>query len=416
MDEIDISGKLAYFDAAQGSWCALTEECYMALNPEAEINDDSKKKIFESKERIQSILSGSLKLPNLSFFAGSGTSLGEIGGPSMGDLWKKSMWVNPDSKPQDNDYGQLHEIAIRVMEKVRYQESENPNIEHFLSHCEAFLQFDNDEEVLEYVRDVKETILFECTDFLEQPTANISSYKILLQKLARRRVRDPRLKVFTTNYDMCFETAASELGMMVVDGFSYSRKRQFNGKYFNYDVVKREEDSHEFVEGVFKLFKLHGSVSWSREGNSVFESQEVEPDNAALIYPAKGKYQQAFVQPYLELLSRFLESTRESNNCLIISGFGFNDDHLSEPILSAITSNPSLKLIIADFGARQHIINNGENGSSPYWPKFLELARNGYDVHFINGSFSDFVSLIPNLKAISPAEQLVNALRQNGLG
>ena len=303
MDEIDISGKLAFFDAGQGKWCALTDECFIALNPEAEINEESQKQVIEAKERVQSILSGSLKLPNLSFFAGSGTSLGEVGGPSMGDLWKKSMWVNHEAEPQDSDYGQLHEIATRVMEKVRYQELENPNIEHFLSHCEAFLQFDHDDEVLGYVRDVKETILFECSDFLDQATANISSYQMLLQKLARRRVRDPRLKVFTTNYDMCFETAASELGMMVVDGFSYSRKRKFNGQYFNYDVVKREEDSHEFVEGVFKLFKLHGSVSWTREGNSIFESHEVAPDNAALIYPAKGKYQQAFVQPYLELRS-----------------------------------------------------------------------------------------------------------------
>jgi hypothetical protein len=416
MDKIDMNGELAFFDAGQNRWCALTEECYRTLYPDTEINGESQKNIRENKERIQSVLSSSLKLPNISFFAGSGTSLGEVGGPSMGDLWRKSMWVNHEAEPQSSDYGLLHNVATRVMDKVRYQELENPNIEHFLSRCEAFLQFDHDEEVLDYVRDVKETILFECTDFLEQATANISSYQMLLQKLARRRVRDPRLKVFTTNYDMCFETAASELGMMVVDGFSYSRRRKFNGQYFNYDVVKRENDSHEFVEGVFKLFKLHGSVSWTREGNSIIESQKVAPDNAALIYPAKGKYQQAFVQPYLELLSRYLESIRESNNCLIIAGFGFNDDHLSEPILSAITSNPSLKLIIADFSAHQHILNNGENGSSPYWAKFHELAVNGYDVHFINGSFSDFISLIPNLKAISPAEQLVNAFRQNGLG
>lgn len=415
MDEFDINGKLAFFDAKQQEWRALTEDSFIVMNPETELNEESSKEILDSRERIQSVLSSSLKLPNISFFAGSGTSLGEVGGPSMWDLWKKSMWVNYEAEPSDSDYGQLHAVAEQVMEKVRYTELTNPNIEHFLSHCEAFLQFEEDQEVVDYVRDVKETILTECSDFLGESTSDISSYKMLLQKLARRRVRDPRLKVFTTNYDMCFEMAASELGMMVVDGFSYSRKRVFNGQYFNYDVVKRDEDTHEFVEGVFKFYKLHGSVSWAREGKTVVESQEVQPDDAALIYPAKGKYQQAFVQPYLELLSRYLESIRESNSCLIIAGFGFNDDHLSEPILSAITSNPSLKLIIADFSARNHIINNGGDGSSPYWAKFYELALSGYDIHFVNGSFSEFVALIPNLKAISPAEQLVNALRQNGL-
>jgi len=416
MENINLNGQLAYFDTARMEWCPLTMECLQIIEPEADEGESAMKRISEAKDRLQSILSSSLKLPNLSFFAGSGTSLGQVGGPSMGDLWNKSMLVDHEAVEGEDNFGTLHQSAISVMDKVRYQETENPNIEHFLSHCESYLQFENDQEVLDYVRDVKETILTECSDFLEEEGADISPYKMLLQKLARRRVRDPRLKVFTTNYDMCFETAASELGMMVVDGFSYSRNRKFNGQYFNYDVVRREEDSHEFVEGIFKLFKLHGSVSWKRHGNSIFESVEVEPDDAALIYPAKGKYQQAFVQPYLELLSRYLESIREVNSCLIISGFGFNDDHLSEPILSAIMSNPSLKLIIADFRAHNHISNNGENGSSPYWSKLFYLAQNGYDIHFVNGSFSEFVSLIPNLKAISPAEQLVNVLKQNGLG
>jgi hypothetical protein len=415
MENIDLKGHLAYFDINKKEWCPLTMECLSAIDSEAEANGESSKRINESIERLQSILSSSLKLPNLSFFAGSGTSLGQVGGPSMRELWDKSMLIDHEAAPGDDNYGVLHQSAIEVMDKVRYQETENPNIEHFLSHCESYLQVEEEQSVLDYVRDVKETILFECSDFLEKDESDISPYKMLLQKLARRRVRDPRLKVFTTNYDMCFETAASELGMMVIDGFSYSRNRQFNGLFFNYDVVRREEDSHEFVEGVFKLYKLHGSVSWKRDGSSILESTNIAPDDAALIYPAKGKYQQAFVQPYFELLSRYLESLREANSCLIIAGFGFNDDHLSEPILSAITSNPSLKLIIADFGAYDHISNSVENDSSPYWSKLFSLARSGYDIHFVNGSFSEFASLIPNLKAITPAEQLVSVLKQNGL-
>jgi len=416
MKNINLNGQLAYFDASRMEWCPLTAECLQVFDPDAEIDDSAVQRINDAKEHVRSILSSSLKLPNLSFFAGSGTSLGQVGGPSMRDLWNKSMLIDYEANSDDDNYGKLHQSAIKAISKVKYQEITNPNIEHFLSHCESYLLFEQDQEVLDYVRDVKETIITECTDFLEEQDADISPHKMLLQKLARRRVRDPRLKIFTTNYDMCFETAASELGMMVIDGFSYSRKRKFDGRFFNYDVVRREEDSHEFVEGIFKLFKLHGSVSWKRDGNSIFESANVAPDDAALIYPAKGKYQQAFVQPYLELLSRYLESIREANSCLIIAGFGFNDDHLSEPILSAITSNPSLKLIIADYGVHQHVSNNGENGSSSYWSKLFSLAQSGYDIHFINGSFNEFVSLIPNLKAISPAEQLVNVLKQNGLG
>lgn len=416
MDWVDISGKPAFLNSSTGEWSALNEECYLELSGAEHIDDEAKRKIKNNKDNFREQLSASLKLPNLIFLAGSGTSLGCVGGPSMWDLWKKTMWENYEAKQGDDDYRVLHEVAEKVISKVKYHDLENPNIEHFLSRCEALLQFDHDDEVLGYVRDVKETIIFECSNFIKEDRSNISPYKSLLQKLARRRVRDPRLNIFTTNYDMCFESAASELGMMVVDGFSYSRDRRFNGKYFDYDFVKRDDNSNEYVEGVFKLYKLHGSVSWKRDGLNVVESSDVSPDDAALIYPAKGKYQQAFVQPYLELLSRYLESIRLSNSCLIVAGFGFNDDHLSEPIISAIMANPSLKVIVADHSARQHIDSNGENGSSKYWGQLHELSLNGYDVQIINSDFSDFVSLIPNLKAISPADQLVNVLRQNGLG
>ncbi|HGB8365153.1 TPA: hypothetical protein ACIWE4_004603, partial [Salmonella enterica subsp. enterica serovar Java] len=84
-------------------------------------------------------------------------------------------------------------------------------------------------EVLAFLNEVKTIILNKCRDFLENGSSDLSSYVSLLQKMGRRRVRDPRLKVFTTNYDLTFETAASELGMMVVDGLSYTGVRRFDG-------------------------------------------------------------------------------------------------------------------------------------------------------------------------------------------
>ncbi|KMZ11486.1 Bipolar DNA helicase HerA [Candidatus Burkholderia humilis] len=99
-----------------------------------------------------------------------------------------------------------------------------------------------------------------------------------------------------------------------------------------------------------------------------------------------------------------------------MSGFGFNDDHLSEPILSAIQSNPSLKLILTDHRCIEHLHNQGFHGSSVYWKKFSDLASKGFDIHFIAGSFADVVNLIPSLQAMSPAEQLANAIRRLGGG
>ena len=400
-------GQLAYKAPGSNTWLPITEEAYKLIFNCDLVDQDALDKIRNNQAALNNLFSGALQFPNLGFFAGSGTSLGAVKGPSMWRLWQHCMC-------QDDDQGTLTGVAATVCDKVRYAERDSPNIEHFLSQCDAYLAFNEDAEVVRFLLEVKEKILHQCTVFLADPNSDISCYRHLLQKLARRRVRDPRLKVFTTNYDMCFETAASDLGMMVVDGFSYTRKRRFDGRHFSYDVVRREMDKHEFVEGIFQLYKLHGSVSWEREGNEIFESNQPAPERACLIYPAKGKYQQAFIQPHLELLSRFLDFLRQPNSCLLVAGFGFNDDHLSEPIFSAIQSNPSLKLILTDHRCIPHIHNKGHHGSSPYWKKFEELALKGFDIHFIGGSFSDVVDQIPSLRAMSPAEQLANAVRRVG--
>lgn len=381
------------------------------FSPSVEMTVSEEEKLKENRSHFNDVLLRSLQLPNLSFFAGSGTSLAEVGGPSMWDLWTNCMFMDPDAVEGEANFQILKQVATNVCVKVKYLELENPNIEYFLSQCDAYLSFHEDSEVSEFLYEVKGKILHMCQSFIANNNCDLTAYKMLLQKMARRRVRDPRLKVFTTNYDMTFETSASELGMMVVDGLSYTGVRNFDGKYFNYDVITRDENEHEFVEGVFQLFKIHGSVSWSRKENAIYEDKSPTAESVCLIYPAKGKYQQAFLQPHLELLSRFLDSLRKKNSCLVVSGFGFNDDHLSEPIYSAIKSNPSMKLIIADYKCAAHLENNND-GSSKYWKLFKELSKNGYDIYFVNASFKDFISLIPNLKALTAADQLAKVIKQ----
>lgn len=398
-------GLQAYRPPGAAEWLPLTENARQVLKPTPEVDDEL---IRRNRAALADMFTAALQVPNLGFLAGSGTSLHPVGGPSMWELWQQAMC----EKGSDD----LTHEAKYVAGVVRYTERTAPNIEHFLSQCDAYLAFNEDLRVGAFLHQVKTVILRACSDFINLPSSDISAYEFLLQKLARRRVRDPRLKVFTTNYDMCFETAASRLGMVAIDGFSYTRQRRFDGKHFTYDIVRREADSHEFTEGVFQLLKLHGSVSWSREGNEIYEDAAPSAENACLIYPAKGKYQQAFLQPHLELLSRFLEFLRQPNSCLVVAGFGFNDDHLSEPIYSAIKSNPSLKLILCDYQCINHVNNRGSYGSSHYWGDFHDLAQKGFDVHFVSGSFSDLVSLIPNLRTASPAEQLANAVKRIGIG
>ncbi|CAH7304616.1 SIR2_2 domain-containing protein [Vibrio chagasii] len=404
-------GELAIKLSGSSNWLPLDEQTMRRVHHQpALLSEDIRNRLEHHKQQASNFLSKSLQLPNIALFAGSGTSLGAPKGPSMWDLWAKCMFVGEEDNLIDSPIEQLHESAKAICETVRYTDLESPNIEHFLSACDAYLTvYPEDQTVKPFLTSCKAKILKACSEFLTAENADISAYTEIIRKLARRRTRDPRLKVFTTNYDMCFETASSELGMMVVDGFSYTRKRRFNGQYFNFDVVNRASEDLSFIQGVIQLYKLHGSVSWEYQGSEVYEVQQPSPELACLIYPAKGKYQQAFIQPHLELLSRYLEFLRLPNACLVVSGFGFNDDHLSEPILSAIKSNPSLKLIISDYAAYDQV----DGAGSHYWQ---DIASSGADVTFINASFKQLAELVPNLTALSPAEQLGKDVQRLLLG
>ncbi|MFH5833851.1 SIR2 family protein [Halalkalibaculum sp. DA384] len=260
-----------------------------------------------------------------------------------------------------------------------------------------------------FLTEAKKIILNECSSFLNND--NLEGHRTFLHRLSKRRVRDPRLKIFTTNYDLCFERAASLQGLIILDGFSFVNPRRYDPNYFNCDIVRRT-NSHDkttnFLEGVFQLFKLHGSVNWERNGSEIIEIDEPNPKKACIIYPAHGKYQQSYIQPHLELFSRYLSSLREPNTCLIISGFGFNDDHLAEPVISAIDTNPHLKVVIADQFAEKQL---EADKPSKYWEKLKEKALAGEDIWFINASFQKFAQLIPNLKALTSAQQLERTIK-----
>ncbi len=105
-------------------------------------------------------------------------------------------------------------------------------------------------------------------------------------------------------------------------------------------------------------------------------------------------------------MAQYLAAVREPNTCLLAVGFGFNDDHLAEPLLAAVQSNPHLRLIVADEKANTNATNRNR-----YWERFFELSGRGEDVWFINASFTDFAKMVPDLKSLTPADTLLKAIR-----
>lgn len=104
-------GHISFLKPGSNEWKALDNDSYIywrdckadnvlkdagapRLPPET-LSDSEKKELKDNQVYFHELLLKSLQFPNLSFFAGSGTSLGDVGGPSMWDLWRCAMWEDP---------------------------------------------------------------------------------------------------------------------------------------------------------------------------------------------------------------------------------------------------------------------------------------------------------------------------------
>ena len=129
-------------------------------------------------------------------------------------------------------------------------------------------------------------------------------------------------------------------------------------------------------------------------------------EEACLIYPARDKYQQSYTQPYLESMAQYLAAIREPNTCVLVAGFGFNDNHLSEPLLAAVKSNPHLRLVIVDYSPEQKVADG-----KPYWKELAQLSESGEDIWMIQADFEGFAPMVPDLQSLTPAESLMKAVK-----
>ena len=106
----------------------------------------------------------------------------------------------------------------------------NNDFEGLLSHIILFEKLNGEikkgDKVLRKALELK--IAEACKLQLQQQ----APHKDFLNKIIARKPSDPRVQLFTTNYDLLFEKAANESGFVVIDGFSFTQPRKFSGRYF----------------------------------------------------------------------------------------------------------------------------------------------------------------------------------------
>jgi SIR2-like domain len=326
---------------------------------------------------------------NLVVLAGSGTSLGLktrgegdaiTEAPRMADLWASVS--ERDAFKAVRDRLTAGVVAER-------------NLEHVLSDAQARLALHSDDSELKTFVEDAEALVWQMCDFVRDAT-NLETHELFLRKVARRSTRLQRTQIFTTNYDLAFETAARRSRFSVIDGFGYGG-RDFDGGSFDLDYVRRRPNEPLALEpNVFHLLKLHGSVDWDSSSGSVRKVFQ-RPKQPVLIYPSAAKYQLSYQQPYLEFMSRFQIALRQPDVGLLVIGFGFNDEHLVAPVEAAIRSNIGLRAAVVTPGVR----DTTTRGDAITWFEDL-IVRGDRRLTLMKGTFADLARHLPD---VPPTEE-----------
>jgi hypothetical protein len=370
--------------------CSVTGTDWVTWMAEERADATARAEVDTRRQTLEQLLTEVILSENLVILCGLGSTLclnkqtGQIIAPTMSDLWLAAS----------QKAGAQFETIKR---KVNYvTPSEGDNIEVLLSQCQLLQQLQPSDDITQFIADTEAIIVENCR-FVSEDT-DLSVHEAFLRKVARRSTRQPRTKVFTTNYDLCFETAANHTGFIVVDGFSHSQPQSFDGNYFAYDFVRREPDREvpDYISNVFHMYKIHGSVDWELRSSQIIKSPV--PARPLIIYPRNTKFEASYDQPFIEMMSRFQLALRQPNTGVLIIGFGFNDRHISQPIMSAVRSNVNLKAVIVDPAVSQ-------TSKEPI-KEIENLIRKGDSrLVLVAGGFENLVSILPDLVADTEEER-----------
>lgn len=376
----------------------------------------------EDLSPVYSFLNRLVDSENLIVLAGSGTSLSfnsnEPGqpkvAPSMWDLW--NLCKSSDEKLFD-----------LVRQAIKYNDTA-PNdasgaivedIELFLSLCDSYIELKTlsrtrQNQLTKFLALAKK-VIFESTNFCENvPLPKWTGHNRFIRTLSKRTPKQKRLKLFTTNYDLAFENAASNNGVIVIDGFEFSKPSRFNPAWFNYDVVNRtqaNEQAGAYLSNLMHLYKLHGSIDWVKKEGSIRKLTYGDKDKCEpiFIYPSSSKYQTSYDSPYIDMMSAFLEAVQKPKTSLLCVGFGFNDNHLNNAISMALRTNPEFNLIVA---TKDPFNPNGAFNSSIRTMLSNLMSAGDSRVMLIDCFFDDLCKLLPERQKSTPEERVFQTIKE----
>ncbi|VTY39796.1 SIR2-like domain protein [Xylophilus ampelinus] len=147
-------------------------------------------------------------------------------------------------------------------------------------------------------------------------------------------MRSHAVEIFTTNYDLLFEEGFERARASYFDGFTGG-----NAPFF--DPVSVASD--DLPPRWSRLWKLHGSLGWALEGQSVVRGRGRTA--AQLVYPDHLKYELTQKQPYSALFERLRQFLLSPDTLLLTTGFSFRDAHICAVLDESLAMNANASVL-----------------------------------------------------------------------
>lgn len=368
------------------------------VEPEVELREfiDQKKRTFYNN-LLQSKYG---EIENLIILAGAGASVG-VGesqkGLTMVGLWDLLETENPAALTTLVLHTKYHEIDA---DGKIISDGLVKDLEGLLTKSSITNLINPAQDLQDAILLVKEFISEKCNIKMPEDAPHLK----FLSKVLLRPQKLSRVKLFTSNYDTLFEQAASKEKYTVIDGFTFSSPRVFNGKYFDYDIIEtkqnRQAKKDSTIPKLFYLFKMHGSINWAKADREIIQTDSsIAVENRIMVFPQDSKYEHSYEQPYFEMMARFQQALRIENSLLITIGFSFYDKHISSVIVESLKQNPSLNVITFNYPG---VINNDK----PYQMDLHRIAGVQSRVTLVGESFADLAREYPESLAHVPNDAL----------
>lgn len=323
-------------------------------------------------EYIKNEMAQFLQLDNLNFMLGAGCSShivdgSERGIPGMANLYSGFFEENPSFEIAGNGAEPIFEGNLEKMLEIMGAISVAGKVKSIDSDIE--------EKICTVQRYIRKRIIGGL-----HGTEVLGFYRGFYMKTVARGRKNP-INIFTTNYDLYNEQALDSLSFPYNNGFIGTYKRSFNPASYKYAFVEDmnlSKNVWERVPNFYNLYKIHGSISWVKNANKIYEIdyEHINDDDTVMIYPTPLKDRTTLMTPYSDLFRAMETALLRKNSVLITLGYSFADDHINRLILNSLAI-PTFKLVV--FGQSDAITKLIEMGDSRI------IVINSEDkIHFFN--------------------------------